>query len=87
MDQQQTAAVALTRPGPAGHYRATRVLPDNLGYLFDTALAISPARRYRPTPTWTRDPTAVAAASGAASVRVWPITCGGHEGATAAERA
>jgi len=86
----------LTRPGPAGHYRATRVLPDNLGYLFDTALAISPSNpavfQGETVPTYAD----LDARSNRCGSGFWGgqrpsladyVRCGGHEGATAAERA
>jgi hypothetical protein len=59
------------------------VLPDNLGYLFDTALALTPSRPavFQGDTVLTyaeldarSNRMAVAAASGAASVRVWQIT-------------
>ena len=40
---EMRGAPCLTRRGPARHYLAP-VLPDNLGYLFDTALALAPSK-------------------------------------------
>ncbi len=81
--------------GVRGTIWPTRVLPDNLGYLFDTALALTPSRPavFQGDTVLTyaeldarSNRMAVAAASGAASVRVWEVMSRGrgHEWVPAA---